>query len=176
MRIRQVNPKNKAIKSLLLYLQKKTLPYDKPYDTSNGTWWIAYDEENKPIGFAGLVQSSQWLDTGYLCRAGVLLEHHGKGIQKRLIGVRLRHAKKLGYNWCISDTRENPPSSNSLINQGFKLYEPSNPYGDTKTLYWRKDLNAVQRPKRPTNKRSTTTTLRKKQGSNRKEGRSKKKD
>ena len=163
MHIKQVNAKLDHMRSLLLYLQKKCLPADEPYDTDFGWWWIIY-EKDKPVGFAGLVRSSQWIDTGYLCRSGVLPAYRGLGLQKRLIGVRIKKARSLGYNWLISDTNENPPSSNSLINQGFKLYEPSNPYGNSQTLYWRKDLNAVQRPRRTQAKSSTVLkgTLRKK--------------
>ena len=146
MRIKQVNAKSDQMRSLLLYLQKKCLPHDEPYDTDFGWWWIIY-EKDKPVGFAGLVRSANWLDTGYLCRSGVLPAYRGMGLQKRLISVRVRKAKQLGYNWLISDTNDNPPSSNSLISQGFKLYDPSNAYGDFKTLYWRKKLDAVQRPR-----------------------------
>lgn len=147
MRIKQVNAKTDQMRSLLLYLQKKCLPYDEPYDTDFGWWWIAYDEKNTPIGFAGLVPSASWNDAGYLCRAGVVPSARGLGIQNRLIAVRIRKAKAMGYNWLVSDTRDNPASSNSLINQGFKLFDPTNPWGYSDALYWRKRLNAVQRPR-----------------------------
>ena len=152
MRIKQVNAKSDQVRSLLLYLQKKCLPYDAPYDTDFGWWWIVYDG-NTPVGFAGLVPSASWSDTGYLCRAGVVPSARGLGIQNRLIAVRIRKAKQLGYKWLISDTRDNPPSSNSLINQGFKLFDPTNPWGYSDALYWRKRLtDAVQRPRAKKNK------------------------
>jgi GNAT superfamily N-acetyltransferase len=143
--IRKVNSKKPEIQSLLLYLQKKCLPMDTPYDTQRGHWWIAYTEEGKPIGFAGIVRSISWYNCGYLCRAGVVYGYTGKGLQKRLINVRLRQAKKLNWEWAITDTTNNPASSNSLINQGFKLYEPTKPWAFKHSLYWRKRLNAVQR-------------------------------
>ena len=118
---------------------------DTPYDTQRGHWWIAYTEEGKPIGFAGIVRSISWYNCGYLCRAGVVYGYTGKGLQKRLINVRLRQAKKLNWEWAITDTTNNPASSNSLINQGFKLYEPTKPWAFKHSLYWRKRLNAVQR-------------------------------
>jgi hypothetical protein len=40
----------------------------------------------------------------------------------------------------ITDTYLNPASSNSLISCGFRLFEPSNPWGARGTLYWRKKL------------------------------------
>lgn len=161
--IRNVDPSNLQTATTLTYLQKKCLPYDEPYDTSQGWWWIAYDE-GKPVAFAGLVRSISWSDCGYLCRAGVLAPYRGKGIQKRLIAVRTTKAKKLGYKWLISDTRDNHPSANSLAKVGFRMFTPTNPWGYNDTLYWRKRLNAVQRPgnKTPKAKNILKEKLRKK--------------
>ncbi len=76
----------------------------------------------------------------YLCRSGVVPEHRGKGLQKRLIRVRETYARNMAMNWVISDTTCNPPSANSLIACGFKLYEPAQPWGNRSTIYWRKRL------------------------------------
>jgi len=149
--IRNVDPSKKAIATTLKYLQKKCLPYDEPYDVSKGWWWVAYDQ-GKPVAFAGLVRSSSWSDCGYLCRAGVLSLYRGKGIQKKLIAVRTKKAKKIGYKWLISDTRDNHPSANSLAKAGFRMFTPTNPWGYNDTLYWRKRLDAVQRPGNKTSK------------------------
>lgn len=164
IRIKRVNPHNDGIRSLLLYLQKKCLPYDEPYDTDYGWWWIAYDGVT-PVGFAGVVKSSSWSDCGYLCRAGVMSDYRGMGIQTRLIKVRIAHARRMGWNWLISDTRDNPASANSLINCGFKLFDPTNPWGYSDALYWRKRLNAVQRPRSSQSKTGSILkgVLRKKQ-------------
>jgi GNAT superfamily N-acetyltransferase len=148
--IRKVDIKNPSNQTVLLYLQKKILPQDAPYKPDRGHWWVAYAEDGKPVAFAGLVRSIVWNDTGYLCRAGVLDGYTGNGLQKRLISVRMRQAKKLGWNWLITDTTENPASSNSLISMGFKLYEPSTPWSFKNALYWKLKLeqNALQKPKR----------------------------
>lgn len=122
---------------VLLNLQLTILPYDKPATTEVGWWWIVYDGE-KPIGFAGLYPSAKWGDAGYLCRSGVLPSHRGRGLQKRLIRVRERKARALGMKWLISDTYENPPSSNSLIACGYRTYHPSEPWGADGVTYWRK--------------------------------------
>lgn len=158
IRIRNVDPRKSAIATTLTYLQKKCLPYDQPYDTTQGWWWIAYDG-NKPVAFAGIVRSMSWSDCGYLCRAGVLASHRGLGLQKRLIAIRTTKAKKIGYKWLISDTRDNHPSANSLAKLGFKMFTPTNPWGYNDTLYWRKRLDAVQRPR---NKKTKAQDLRKK--------------
>lgn len=140
MKIKRVDIRSLVIQDTLAGLQKKCLPGDTLYDTNYGYWWIVYDALNLPCAFAGLVSSVRWLDTGYLCRAGVLSGHRGHGIQKRLIRARIRQAKALGWNWLITDTYLNPASSNSLIACGFKLFEPSKPWGVKETLYWRLNL------------------------------------
>jgi GNAT superfamily N-acetyltransferase len=140
MKIKRVDIRHSQIQNELSVLQKKCLPYDTPYDTRFGYWWITYDSFNLPCAFAGLVSSVRWFDTGYLCRAGVLPSHRGQGVQKRLIRARVRQARALGWKWLITDTHKNPASSNSLIACGFKLFEPSKPWGDKETLYWRFNL------------------------------------
>ena len=127
---------------LLNRLQKQCLPNDTIYNVLTGHWWIAYDN-NVPIAFAGMVRSNRWLDAGYLCRSGVITQYRGKGIQKKLVAVREKKAKKLHWNWLITDTYHNPASSNSLINAGFKLFDPSEPWGANGTLYWRKRIHAI---------------------------------
>jgi GNAT superfamily N-acetyltransferase len=69
-----------------------------------------------------------------------LPSHRGQGVQKRLIRARIRQARALGWNWLITDTYLNPASANSLIATGFKMYEPSQPWGAKQTLYWRLKL------------------------------------
>jgi len=148
--IRKVDIRNPAMVSLLIYLQKQILPADVPYKPDRGHWWVAYAEDGKPVAFAGLVRSIKWSDTGYLCRAGVLDQFTGHGLQKRLISVRIRKAKELGWNWLITDTTNNPASSNSLINCGFKIYKPGQPWGFRNAIYWKYKVqpDAVQRRER----------------------------
>lgn len=137
--IRRVDATKANVAALLAWLQLEILPCDLPSDVSVGYWWVAYFAGN-PIGFASVKLSSRWTDTGYLCRAGVIQRFTGKGIQKRLIRVRLAHAKRLGLTWVISDTYQNPASTNNLISCGFKMYFPSRRYGAEGTCYWRKKL------------------------------------
>lgn len=139
MTIRKVDAHNLHNAARLDLLQCECLPYDKPYDIRIGYWWIATDGGND-CGFAGLAPSVRWRDTGYLCRAGVVPSHRGKGLQKKLIGVRVRYAKALGWEWLVTDTHDNPASANSLIACGFKMFDPSVPWGARGTLYWRKKL------------------------------------
>ena len=148
--IKKVDLRNPSLVTLMCYLQKKILPSDNIYKPDRGHWWIAYAADGKPVAFAGLVRSIKWTDTGYLCRAGVMDDFTGHGLQLRLIKARLKQAKKLGWNWCITDTTNNPASSNSLINAGFKLYTPSNPWSYKNALYWKYKVHpdAIQRRER----------------------------
>jgi GNAT superfamily N-acetyltransferase len=139
MKIRQVIANNQA-KADLIWLQMTCLPSDIPLDVSEGYWWIAKDGD-KLAGFAGIIPSIRWLDTMYLCRAGVVSAYRGQGLQKKLIQVRVNKAKKLGYKWLITDTTDNPASSNSLISNGFKLFEPSKPWAFPNSLYFRLRLD-----------------------------------
>jgi len=118
-------------------LQAAILPLDAPHSMTVGAWWVALDD-GLPVAFAGIVPSQRWNDCSYLCRAGVLESHRGRGIQKRLIVIREKHAKADGMNWLVTDTTNNPASSNSLISCGFRLFIPSRPWGPEKALYWRK--------------------------------------
>jgi GNAT superfamily N-acetyltransferase len=111
-------------------------PDDAAYIPSKGHWWIARAGKHL-AGFAGIQQSHKWFDTGYLCRAGVLPEFRGQGLQKRLIRVRLAAARRLGWKWVVTDTRQNPASANSLIDCGFRMFTPSDPWSFKDACYWR---------------------------------------
>jgi len=140
MKINRVNVLDASVQERLSILQSLCLPHDKPYDTTRGDWWIVRDAFNIDCAFGGIVASQRWSDTGYLCRAGVIPTHRGNGLQRRLIRARIRQARELGWNWVITDTYHNPASANSLIAVGFKMFEPTIPWGANGTLYWRFNL------------------------------------
>jgi GNAT superfamily N-acetyltransferase len=139
LELKAVNGSRKEVKELLYVLQLEVLPVDKPADTTKGYWWILYDGVT-PVGFAGLHPSSQWGGTGYLARAGVVKDYRGKGLQKRLIRVRERKARALGWSHLVTDTCGNPASANNLIACGYRMYEPRTPWGIETTVYWIKRL------------------------------------
>ena len=139
MQIKLIDSSVQENLELLNKLQKECLPYDTLYNAKEGWWWVAY-ENDVPCGFAGLVCSSRWLDCGYLCRSGVIRTFRGRGLQKRLIRAREKMARRVGFNWLITDTTDNPPSSNSLIALQYRLFNPSSPWAGRHSLYWRKKL------------------------------------
>lgn len=107
-------------------------------DNYDGWWWIAYDGFDEPAGFCGMVESVHFPGKrGYLCHAGVLPEHRGRGLQKRMIRVRLAAARRLGWGSVVSDTLEgNAVSANNLIECGFRMYEPVVKYAAAGSAYW----------------------------------------
>jgi len=137
--IKRVDIRKESVQLKLSALQNKCLPFDTPYDTNFGSWWIA-TANGVDIGFAGLVRTVSWTDCGYLCRAGVVPAARGQGLQKQFIRVRLRQAKALGWRWVVTDTTDNPASANNLIATGFKLFQPTKPWSFKNTLYWRRKL------------------------------------
>ena len=139
MRIKQVNTLFTKYVDQLTDLHKKCFPADEMPEFNKGYWWIAYDGE-LPIGFCGLTHVPSWDSAGYLNRGGVIALYRGKGLQRRMINVRVQKARKVGWNWLISATRENVPSSNNLIACGFKLYTPTFKWLDGHSLYWIRKL------------------------------------
>ena len=138
--VRQVNAKDHEVKAVLLRMQRECLPGDAELNPGTGFWWIAYSEHGQPVAFCSMQGSLRWQNTGYLSRSGVMPGHRGKGLQKRLIRVRAAFARRLGWQWLITDTSDNPASANSLIACGFRMYEPRVPWGLKTSVYWRKRI------------------------------------
>lgn len=134
--IRRVDITDPKAVYALAGLQLACLPGDKAFPMDRGWWHVIYIDET-PVGFSGMVPSVRWTDCVYLCRAGVLPEHQGHGLQKRLIRARLAKARALGYKWAVTDTYDNPASANSLIANGFRLFRPSDPWAGEGSLFWR---------------------------------------
>jgi GNAT superfamily N-acetyltransferase len=138
VKFRRTSLNTKNLK-LIKTLQKTCLPYDSPYLNRKAWYWIGY-WRSTPVAFCVLAPSIRWADCVYLARAGVVPEFQGRGLQKRMITIREKWARKHGYKWAITDTSENPPSANSLISRGYRLYEPTVPWGLSRAIYWRKKL------------------------------------
>lgn len=110
------------------------------YDFSTGWWWLVYTKDTKEeIGFCGLGRG-RTAHTGYLCRSGVLPKHRGHGLQRRMIQVRERFARKAGFTKIVTDTLDNIQSSNNLIKSGYLMYNPEIPWSFESSSYWQKDL------------------------------------
>jgi GNAT superfamily N-acetyltransferase len=135
--IRKVDGRKESTAHCLLWLQHETLPMDDPLPADEGHWWIAYQGGN-PVAFASLKELADGVC--YLSRAGVLPHARGKGLQKRLIRTRIRHAKRVGADTVVTDTSENPASANSLIAEGFRMYSPELRWALPTSAYWVRKL------------------------------------
>lgn len=117
------------------------MEYDPESGHVNHHWWLAYhDNEPAAVAFAAIVPSVIVKDYAFLMRSGVLKDHRGHGLQRRLVGVRERYARRLGFWGLVSYTIENPHSANNLIKAGMKMYTPAWDFAGPGACYWRKDF------------------------------------
>ncbi len=92
-----------------------------------GAWWIAR-AGREVAAYAAVYAAGKTPNAGYLARCGVLPRFRGHGLQKRLIRLRIRHARAQGWDALVTDTfNDNYASANSLIACGFRLYKPEFP-------------------------------------------------
>ena len=138
MHLREVSG-NANLHGVLSRLHRRVLPLDDLPDFSFGWWWLATCRGD-PVAFAGMVPVKSWNATMYLKRAGVIPEFRGRGLQRRLIHARCAKARRLGAERVITDTTDNPASSNNLIACGFRMYTPTSPWAYSNTCYWIKTL------------------------------------
>ena len=104
-----------------------------------GAWWLAYHGDDA-VAFAGVVPSTCARDSGYLSRVGVMQQHWGRGLQRRLMRAIEARGRRMGWNGIVSDTTDNLVSANNFIKAGYRLYEPEIPWAWPHTLYWRRLL------------------------------------
>ena len=126
----------------IVKLNDVIFPSDPLHYHQYGHYWLVKDGKEN-IGFCAmhfLVNTGEH-DTVFLSRSGVYSRYRKNGIGKRLIRTRLKEAKKLGAKFAISYTIDNVASSNNLISQGFRLYNPHYQYGGDKALHWIKSLD-----------------------------------
>src|ERR1700761_4502473 len=139
--IREVDASDDEIADVIqgFNLQTPSFPKLTEHEFDTGCWWLAYFDD-EPVGFAGMVPSSNWHNVGYFKRAGVDPKHRGNGLQIRLMRVRINKARKLGYSHLISECTDTVYSANNFIKAGFKIYQPSRPWAFPNSIYWIKAL------------------------------------
>lgn len=139
MKIRLVDTSLSRVADDIQRMHTECFPKLPPYNELHGDWWIAYDP--MPVAFAGLQASVRTEGAGYLCRAGVLAHARGRGLQRKLIKVRVREAQAKGWVQLFSDTDPvNAHSMNNLIECGFRAFRPSVMWSScgAEWCYWRK--------------------------------------
>lgn len=128
-----------AARGEIARMDANCFPHDDPVEgLDEGYWWIAR-RDSEPAAYAGM--KLQGWGMVYLCRAGVMPAHRGRGLQTRLLRARCAYARGLGMKSALTDTTfDNLPSANNLIRAGFKLYRPQYQWAGADALYWWKTL------------------------------------
>lgn len=121
-------------------LTPEIFPLLKPNHLTDGFWWFAYLED-APIAFAGLVAMTPFENYGYLKRCYVSPDHHGHGLQFRLMTAREIKAKQLGWTHLVSECAAgNRPSAGNFAKAGFSRCDPEQCWGAADSIYWIKKL------------------------------------
>jgi GNAT superfamily N-acetyltransferase len=126
----------------VLPLDETCFPFDLRPTLENSLWWVVWLGK-EPVGYAGLrpCQYHENKGLGFLSRAGVLAQHRGRGLQRRLIRAREAEAKALALTEIVTYVAAwNAPSINSLIGCGYKFYWPASKWGGASAVYLRKRL------------------------------------
>lgn len=126
----------------VLALDEICFPHDDRVNVIDSLWWIVWQGE-EAVAYAGLrpCQVEHNAGLGFLCRVGVVPEHRGRGLQKRLIRVREAAAKAIGLEELVSYCVPwNCASLNSLVACGYKFYRPATKWGGAGAVYLHKKL------------------------------------
>lgn len=106
---------------------------------TDGFWWIAFLDD-EPVAFAGLVENVPFKGVGYFKRCHVMPDHHGHGIQFRMMMARELKARQLGWTQLVSECHaSNNHSANNFRRAGFEQVWPEQPWARD-SIYWAKAL------------------------------------
>lgn len=118
-------------------------PELQPRHFANGYWWFCHlDDDPEPVAFAGLVPDEPFdlVGVGYLKRCLVKPDHHGRGLQFRMLMAREMKAKQLGWKMLVSECHEsNFWSAGNFRKAGYSQCEPEQPWAKD-SVYWVKYL------------------------------------
>jgi GNAT superfamily N-acetyltransferase len=122
-------------------LHKKLFPSDHyPKDDDNTGYWLI-KRKGRYVGF-GVTRLIDSGTTLFLARAGVLKQHQGKGLHKRLLHIRERYGAYKGCKWIITYvSHDNPSSFANLFKKGYESYEPEWDYAGAGFFYFRKAIS-----------------------------------
>lgn len=108
--------------------------------------WVSFDDhtagwiarcEGKLAGFC-VARKLKQEPYVFLERAGVFKKYSGLGLQRQMINVRVRWAKRIGARGCLTYAKHsNHQSIANLIRTGFRLYEPSYKWGDDALYFYK---------------------------------------
>lgn len=115
-------------------------PVLKPHHFTDGHWWLVRCGD-EVVAFAGIVPFEPCDGVWYFKRCYVLPDHHGHGLQFRLMKARELKARQIGARQIISECAgSNTYSASNFRKAGFELTEPEQKWGAANSLYWVKAL------------------------------------
>lgn len=130
MKLRRTDDRN-----VVAALHALCLPGDD-LDIDDGQMWVAHDDTGTPVAFCSARPCGDNLV--FLSRAGVLPCANGKGLQRRMIQARLRWAREIGADACITYTLyDNHASIANLLRCGFRFYRPAANWAGRVHYFWR---------------------------------------
>jgi RimJ/RimL family protein N-acetyltransferase len=141
--------RREEIPAAVLALDEICFPGDYRITTEGALWWVVWCGE-QPVGYAGLRPCMADVNRGigFFNRAGVVAEHRGNGLQKRLIRAREAGARALGLREVVTYVASwNCASINSLIACGYKTYSPAVKWAG-RSVYLFKSLKQDSRNKK----------------------------
>ena len=105
---------------------------------SGNVMWLATDDEGEAVGFGSVRPTVETPEAAFLSRAGIISGHRRRGLHKRLLKVRENYCGgRFDYIWTYCRIW-NIASANSLIRQGYLLFEPY--WAEEGNLYFHKEL------------------------------------
>ena len=125
-------------KAKLAKLHAVIFPEDEFPTESDTVDWLVFDSSGKAVGFCMLTVAGTDPDdklTAFMVRAGVVKDCQGHGLHRRMIAVRERFSRSVGFKTSITYTK-----IHNIQSSGYRLYIPATEYADKDCLYWRKDL------------------------------------
>jgi GNAT superfamily N-acetyltransferase len=123
---------------LVEVIHSEIMPFDRlPFEAA--VFWLVWNQCYDPVGYCALTIIDP--EIVFLSLCGLLPEARGNGLQKRMITVREKWARRNGYRVMITYVlKSNPHSYENLIKRGFMLYIPEYEYIDGPVFYFKKDL------------------------------------
>ena len=101
----------------------------------NREWWVLLNTRGHIVAYCGSIYAS---GICIFIRAWVKKTYRGKGLQKKLIDIRFKAAKKNSIVAITYTIKNNCASINNLVSKGFRIYLPEYAYGGNEMLYWKK--------------------------------------
>ncbi len=113
-------------------------PVLQPKHFERGYWWLVF-LGGEVVGFAGLTPFEPLPDIGYMKRCYIAPDHHGHGLQYRMLTARIARARELCWTHIVSDCdASNIYSANNFRRAGFSLTDPEQKWAERPrpSLYW----------------------------------------